>query len=460
MSALGQYIHLYYSHYRDYGVAHINETPKIANYSLSVIERRIKNQVRDIKKEAINELQRRLKLNSQSNLEKGKTEQAALQQKLLDEVYSLLYERLTKVEDIDRLRQKAGGNYWSIDENKNRVHTLREAHWATSLSVDELKKRRNQAKQIYQKIQKLIKEINDQKSQQSLDKLLQLQRLYEKYTHLSYDSNQHTLVAIQKAIKQHRYNNTKAQVSGDFGQMVVATLGDKIFKEVNQTVAQAVEQSVKGKQKTEIFIDKSLISQNRGDSIFKQTTKDGTQYYIKPTQNKVDVEIQIMDEDVLASVKTYSGTTGYSFRPDIQEVNLFYSILFLNSYSGLEDIGNHWLNLHTTHPGKASRITNNQIDDIIKKQVAFQALSSGNPFKTNINKANVFIYINRDTGQVYVKSIKDILFNDFSKIGGLNVISKIFLQNHRSEKIEDRITNVLNQLHQKNLSIALNIKFD
>ena len=37
MSALGDYIHLYYSHYREYGVAHINESPRIANYSLNII---------------------------------------------------------------------------------------------------------------------------------------------------------------------------------------------------------------------------------------------------------------------------------------------------------------------------------------------------------------------------------------------------------------------------------------
>lgn len=461
MSALGEYIHLYYSHYRDYGVARINESPKIANYSLNVINRRINNEVPDIKKETITELQRRLKLNSQSNLEKGKSEQAKMQQKLLDQVYILLYERLQKIQDMERLREKAGGNFWSVDKEGSKFHTLRESHWASSLSTDELKKRRDQAKNLYQKIQKLIIEINGQTAQQSLNKLFELEKLYEQYTHLSYDSDDHSLVAIQKAITQHRYNNTKQQISGDFGEMLLATLGDKIFKQANQTVAQAIEESVKGQQRTEILIDKSLISDNRGDQIFKQTSKDGTYYYMKPTQNKVDVQIQIADDNILASMKTYSGTGSHSFRPDLQEVNLFYSILFLNSYNELKDIGNHWLNLHATHPGKAfDTVNSNQIDDIIKREVAFEALSSGNPFKQGINNANVFVYINRDTGQIYIKSIKDILFNDFSKIGGLDRISKIRLQNRRTDKIEDRITNVLNQLHQQKISVALNIKFD
>ena len=73
--------------------------------------------------------------------------------------------------------------------------------------------------------------------------------------------------------------------------MLVAICDDKIFKEANSTVAETVEQSVIGKQKTEIIIDKTLISDNRGDYIFKSSTEDGTSYYIKPTQNKIDAQI-------------------------------------------------------------------------------------------------------------------------------------------------------------------------
>ena len=114
--------------------------------------------------------------------------------------------------------------------------------------------------------------------------------------------------------------------------------------------------------------------------------------------------------------------------------------------------------MHTSHPGREKNI-DNSLDEIIKKEIAFQALSSGNPFKQDANKANTFVFINRGTGQVFVKSVKDILFNEFSTIGGLDSISNIYLNNHKSAEIQDRITNVLNQIHQINLSIALNITF-
>jgi len=56
MSALGEYIHLYYKNYKQYGVARIGEQPSFRNYTLSVIDRRIDNGVKDIDQSAINEL--------------------------------------------------------------------------------------------------------------------------------------------------------------------------------------------------------------------------------------------------------------------------------------------------------------------------------------------------------------------------------------------------------------------
>jgi len=55
---------------------------------------------------------------------------------------------------------------------------------------------RKQADDIYKQINTLIKKINNQKSAQSIDDLKQLENLYKEYTHLSYDSNDHTLGAI------------------------------------------------------------------------------------------------------------------------------------------------------------------------------------------------------------------------------------------------------------------------
>lgn len=241
--------------------------------------------------------------------------------------------------------------------------------------------------------------------------------------------------------------------------MFVAVCDDKIFNQAHKTVAQAIEENVRGLDRAQILIDKKLISNNRGDFFYKTSTKDNTKYSLGATQNKVDVEININNQDIFASVKSYRSTNKKTARPDLQQVNLLTTLIFLNNYQGLENVSNHWINMHASHPGKTKNI-DQSLDEIIKKEIAFQALSSGNPFKQNVEKANTFIFINRGTGQVFIKPVKDILFNNFSTIGGLQLISKIYLQNHKSNVIQDRITNILNQIHQYNISVAMNIQFN
>lgn len=459
MSALGEYIHLYYSNYKQYGVARVGQQPSFGNYALATINRRIENEVENIDQGAINELQKRLKLNSQSQLQQSKSSWAKRQQQLIDQIYTLLYERSQKISGVERLYNIGQGNYYITNKNGNTSHILTDSHWAASKSVEELRRLSKQANAIFTEINTLIDKINKDQSSQSLDDLKKLEQLYKQYTHLSYDSNNHTLGAIEKAIGEKRYDGAASNIAGQFGEMLVAVCDDKIFKEANKTVAQIVEQSVKGDERAEILIDKNLISDNRGDFIYKTSAKDGTMYSLGVTQNKVDVEIQINNQDIFASVKSYSGIDSKSARPDLQQVNLLTTLTFLNNYEGLQNIGNHWINLHASHPGKTKSI-NKTLDDIIKKEIAFQALSSGNPFKQGIKKANVFVFINRSTGQVFVKSVKDILSNNLSTIGGLDTVSNVYLANHKSDATQDRITNVLEQIHQCNISVAMNIKFD
>lgn len=459
MSALGEYIHLYYSNYKQYGVARVGQQPSFGNYVLATINRRIENEVENIDQRAINELQKRLKLNSQSQLQQSKSSWAKRQQQLIDQIYTLLYERSQKISGVERLYNIGQGNYYITNKNGNTSHILTDSHWAASKSVEELRRLSKQANAIFTEINTLIDKINKDQSSQSLDDLKKLEQLYKQYTHLSYDSNDHTLGAIEKAIGEKRYDGAASNIAGQFGEMFVAVCDDKIFKEANKTVAQIVEQSVKGDEKAEILIDKNLISDNRGDFIYKTSAKDGTMYSLGVTQNKVDVEIQINNQDIFASVKSYSGIDSKSARPDLQQVNLLTTLTFLNNYEELQNIGNHWINMHASHPGKAKSI-NKTLDDIIKKEIAFQALSSGNPFKQGVRKANAFVFINRSTGQVFVKSVKDILSNNLSTIGGLDAVSNVYLDNHKSNKIQDRITNVLEQIHQCNISVAMNIKFD
>jgi len=140
-------------------------------------------------------------------------------------------------------------------------------------------------------------------------------------------------------------------------------------------------------------------------------------------------------------------------RPKLQEVNLLTTLTFLNSYTGLEDFGNHWLNMHSMHVAHPQQ---KELDEILKKEIAYEALSSGNPFKKGVDSANVFVHINRATGKVYVKSVQDLLDN-MDRIGGLSGISRLHFNNQRQDEIWQRINNILTQVHATKIHVAMNI---
>jgi hypothetical protein len=98
-----------------------------------------------------------------------------------------------------------------------------------------------------------------------------------------------------------------------------------------------------------------------------------------------------------------------NYSPHLQDVGLLSTLVYLNNY--LEDFGNHWLNLHAIHVDM--NFARPDADEIVQKEIAFEALVSGNPLKTNMQNANAFIYINRATGTVFVKSVSDLLLNEF-----------------------------------------------
>lgn len=463
MGALGDYVHMLYRNYQRYGVGRSNGEPiskALINYK-KAIDNRI-NDASKVKKEDIDELERRLKLNSNSSLKNSQDDWTKKQQKYLDQIYTLLFERSKNISGVasgvERVYEISKGQHWITHKGKVKNINIGGQHWASTKSLQDLRSIRKKAQEQFDQIQNLITKINND-SIQSQEDLQQLIKLYQQYTHLTLDSNDHTLGAIEKALGERRYDNIASNIGGVFGEMFVAVCDDRAYNGAIESINNLIEQNIKGAQKSEISFQKSLISGNKGDKFFKTNQVDNTIYTIGATQDKVDVEIKVNNSDIFASVKSYSGVDTKSTQPHLQDVKLFYTLTFLNNQEQFKDIGNHWLNIHASHEDRRGRVRNEELDEIIKKEVALQALSMGNPFKKNINNANVFVYINRTTGKVYVKSVKDILFNEFNSIKGLDTISQIYLDNHKSKEIQDRITNVLNQLHQQTINVQLNVNF-
>lgn len=464
MSALGEYIHLRYKNYNRYGITRTDPQGKPAlNYSADIIDNRLKDE-NMVSENALNILKMRLKANTSDNINQDNKEWAIQQQKLINEVYTLLQERVSdgKVTGIHKVINIAAGQGWTT-RNKQKMKLPTTQNWASTLSIQELDSRKDKAQALISQIQSLITEINKGAQPQSQKNLQTLIQLYEQYTHLSGDSlTDSTIGGIEKAIGEHVYKNSATAIGGHFGEMLVALCDDSCATLAEDAVAEYLEKAVKGQERTQVTFSKDLVRGAKRDEFFLNTsTEDGTKYTLGSTQNKVDVYIQINDEDIFANVKSYAVLAGETPRAKLQNVNLFYSLVFLNSWESYQDFGNHWLNLHTANTKRLNGPQSNraELDEILKKEIAIEAFSTGNPLKQNVSHANVFVFINRATGDVYVKNIKTILKDDFDNIRGLDSISNIYLKNKKEDRVQDRIYNILNELHQKKIEVAYNIKF-
>lgn len=479
MSALSDYIHLHHIHYLKYGISRKNESMGgIPNYSENVINNRINKNVKPIQQNIITELQKRLKENSDIEYQKSLNGIESRKQKLIDIIYEKLLEKGKNIDGIQRMAMEAQGGdvSWSTNNGWSQFQSSSSqegSSWAPSnLTYQEILKRRNKSYQLYQNINTLIDEINSSGLQEE-DKFLKLVNLFNQYSNLSLNPKKHTLGDIQAALQQCGYRGAIADVSGSFGEMMVAVCNDTCYnlaeKVSDETVRKAATEALNsshlvGNQYSRATMSKSLVGV--GYNITRRSPDNRNEYFLGTTQNKVDVKIKVKNEPILATVKT-TGVSN-SKRPTLQHVDLYPTLTFLNSQlAGLNGFGTHWLNMHSINKsaeaGWGTPMGINGLDSILKKEVAYEALSSGNPFKTGVDSANVFVHINRATGKVYVKSVQQLLADvntPNSRIGGLQRISTMRYKNEWQPEIWQRLNDILRQVHETKIAVALNIKYD
>ena len=114
MSALGDYIHLYKKHYAEYGVTRHSKGSPNPNYSMNVINNRISANVKPISKEAIAELERRLKINSDNEENRLLSEAERQKQHLINICYQLLYQRSKDITGANRIATMARGVMYGL----------------------------------------------------------------------------------------------------------------------------------------------------------------------------------------------------------------------------------------------------------------------------------------------------------------------------------------------------------
>ena len=432
MSALGNYIHLHAENYLKYGVAKKGETPKPFSGINNFLQNRLAG-IKDINDGTIKILEQRLKNNTVAQESQDKQNSNQDFQKKIDK----LYELIAAHSSISSINSYLHGSSGIVKpSNINRIESL-------ALSRGEIERRKTLIQEIDLKIAEINK--NQMATEAQIKELLNLYTAAGGTKTFSQTGNKSILGQLQDAINETSYNTWISAVSGEFGEKLVAMCGDKAENLAIDELENYLKEAVIGDARTSITLSKDKVAKDL--SSFLKTDEKNNSYYLGTTQDKVDVKIQVNNEDVLANVKHYYNAEKVTLQ---SRVSLFSALAFLEQY---DQFGTHWLNMH------AGRLLGNRgsADQILKEEIAYEALVSGNPLKKGVQGANTFVFIDRATGRVVVKKTKDILTSEMNKVNIKPNINSLKLKNRYTKNYQDRITGILMQAHATQLHVSLNV---
>ena len=318
-------------------------------------------------------------------------------------------------------------------------------------------------KEIYKQIEEINK--NPLNSQKSLNKLL---KNFEKFKELAlydkqlYNTQMNTIITNKNMSTTDQIKQIMKQIvikeiddttlKGAFGEHLFSTIANKITKSKDDALKELTAEVV-GEQTSSFQVTTRQVPENF-------SLRLNNFYQSHSSQNKIDVSITVNDNTKLgASIKTYT-SKGNTIRAHLQDINLLYNLLATAS-----QFGNHWINLHSL-----GRINSNilgvkrkDVDLELKKQIIYEALTSGNLLKEKASTANTFVAIDIKTGRVYYNSTYNILNNMINKF---NISPKIETLNFRKtnqgnyKDANQRISALLAEIHQTKLKVVFNIPLD
>ena len=312
-------------------------------------------------------------------------------------------------------------------------------------------------KRIYDQINSMIKLFNQGKtaSPQRINNFFSLvnrEDIKEVYIKSDFNSK-NTLIKLKELLGKFNLNAAVAEANGIWGEKVVALAGQKLQQQVNNSIEQSLNSLIVGDAMTSFSLDKSMFGEDVGSILEK---KYNNIYCAIATQDKVDVNIQLDDGDINASVKAYTPRDGI-IKPHLQDVSLMYQLL-----STQNNFANHWLNCQCLYNQNMSiNKTREQLDAAVLEQMKYEALVHGNMLKQNVTESNVFIAIDVTQGRVYVKTAYDILTdnNAFELSQTMNDLMLYEYNTYEEQGVAYRIANIIQGLRQKQIGFSLSIQF-
>lgn len=261
--------------------------------------------------------------------------------------------------------------------------------------------------------------------------------------------NMNTIAALRNMVELVSLSEMrKSTLNGVYGEVLTNMVSDNLRSLVGDALITEVKNKIKtGANRTEFYLDPSMIKPWAQREYYEKTKIN--LYQIKSSQDKVDASITINGYPMDASAKAYS-TKGNTITPHLQDVSLLSALA-----STADQFGNHWLNMH------ALGINNSKADDEFTKQIQYEALASGNLLKQGAKVADSFVSIDATRGRVLVQTTKDILKKGTNSFIIKPELRDITFANEWSDKSwQDRIVNLLMDIHQHQISVSFKISFD
>ena len=422
MSALGDYVHYRPIKYAIHGTSLYGSFDRIGSYQTYVSQRL--TGISDVSADTINILKQRLKKDSNSQIEKDKIEYEKDFQNKIDSLYDFLAKRAT----VAGLR--------SFNNNKNSSQVTSEK--IKGLSQKEWKRK----KQLVTQINTLLDRIAEDGAKGAATEK-QLKEVVRLYHYLS--GKKSSLKEIQDEIGLYQYYSSLSNIAGTFGEMLVAACDDKIEQITEETMTDILK-SIEGNHRSEIDTNRRRQALQTYPAIEDEAKNI---YKIISSEDKVDVNININEENVLASVKNTNTN-----RINVQkETSLLDALVKMNEAG---NYANHWLNCHAgirkyTRDGDIA-------DSVLKFELAYNGLVGGNPLKNNAKQANIFVYMNRQKGEIMVKSTKKILMEDLDQFKITpNPAGMRFENRWEPHSYWERLQKIIIWIHQQNLRVSYKI---
>lgn len=446
MSALGDYIHFNKSNYLKYGTSRYGESsdPLVNSLNQQKQSNMQKiNSINDINPTILNELKQRI---SKESTQKEAYEMA---QDLLNYNKNIVdAEKRIKEQIINNVPKNfQGGNVRLVKKNLKINSSL--------TNVETAKKYR---RRIYDNINvinkniELGKPVKESSIQSLLDNCsnffnyLGIENSKLEFLKVKNLNEKNTVNALKSVIQSLSIDEaTKATLHGTYGEILVNITSDQIRIKAEKELYDSVKSALStGATRASFKIDESSLTPKVA-TVFQEKTGLNL-YQVKATQDKVDASVTINNYPIEASVKAYT-PKGNVIRPHLQDINLITNLIKTEA-----QFANHWISLHAY-----DQMNIEEADETLKKHLEYEALVSGNLLKSGNLVADTFIVIDVSQGRVYTKSTKDILNQGTNFI--LNPsLNSIFFKNEFASTWEERIANILIQMHQKKISVMYKVQ--